>query len=100
MSDDAFSRVGRAGRMPHNIASVTDLATRRRSDDVLSSMSFVFGGVHYGTIPIATPYTKGKPIVLYIVPQGSDRPGDDFAGPLDCLVTDDVPLAADLDVAR
>ena len=81
-------------------ASVTELATRRRNDDVLSTISFVFGGVHYGTIPIATPYVKGKPIVLYIVPQGCERDGDIFAGPLDCLVTDDVALAADLDVAR
>jgi hypothetical protein len=88
MSENAFTKV-------------TDLATRRRGDDVLSSMSFVFGGVHYGTIPIGMPYTNGKPIVLYVVPQ---RPGgardDVFAGPLDCLVTDDIALAADLDVAR
>lgn len=81
-------------------ATVTDLATRRRSEEVLSSMTFVFGGVHYGTIPIATPYTKGKPIVLYIVPQGRKCAGDDFTGPVDCLVTDDVALAAGLDVAR
>jgi hypothetical protein len=80
--------------------SVTDLATRRRSDDVLSTISFVFGGVHYGTIPIATPYAKGKPFVLYIVPRRSDGTGDGFAGPLDCLVTDDVALAAELGVAR
>ncbi len=100
MSDDAFTNAGRAGRTPQYGASVTDLATRRRSDDVLSSMSFVFGGVHYGTIPIAAPYTKGKPIVLYIVPQVRDCAGSDFAGPLDCLVTDDVALASDLEVAR
>jgi hypothetical protein len=81
MSDAAFT-------------NVTDLATRRRSDDVLSTISFVFGGVHYGTIPIATPYVKGKPFVLYVVPQGRDCAGDEFAGPLDCLVTDDVALAA------
>lgn len=86
--------------MPHSGASVTDLATRRRSDDVLSTMSFVFGGVHYGTIPIATPYTKGKPIVLYIVPHVPDSSPDLFTGPIDCLITDDAALAADLDVAR
>ncbi|MEA2785122.1 MAG: hypothetical protein QOF71_1226 [Candidatus Eremiobacteraeota bacterium] len=80
--------------------SVTDLATRRRTDDVLNTISFVFGGVHYGTIPIATPYVKGKPIVLYIVPQSRTCTGEGFAGPLDCLVTDDVALAAELDVAR
>ncbi|HWT06233.1 MAG TPA: hypothetical protein VN224_10785 [Xanthomonadales bacterium] len=92
--------VGRAGRALQTGGSVTDLATRRRSDDVLSSMSFVFGGIHYGTIPIAAPYTKGKPIVLYIVPQVPDSSRDVFSGPVDCLVTDDVALAADLDVAR
>jgi len=99
MSDDAFTTVGRIGRPQHR-ASVTDLATRRRTDDVLSSMSFVFGGVHYGTILITMPYTTGKPIVLYIVPQGRGSNDDVFAGPLDCLLTDDVALAADLDIAR
>jgi hypothetical protein len=79
---------------------VTDLATRRRSDDVLSTITIVFGGVHYGTFPVATPYVKGKPIALYVVPQRRDCAGDAFAGPLDCLITDDVALAADLDVAR
>jgi len=88
MSEDTFTKV-------------TDLAARRRSNDVLSSMSFVFGGVHYGTIPITAPYTQGKPIVLYVVPQRREGFADDvFAGPLDCLVTDDAALAADLDVAR
>ncbi|MDQ6944573.1 MAG: hypothetical protein M3169_18905 [Candidatus Eremiobacteraeota bacterium] len=66
---------------------------------MLTTITFVFGGVHYGTIPIATPYVKGKPLVLYVVPQ-RDCAGNDFAGPLDCLVTDDVSLAAELDVAR
>lgn len=89
MSDDAFTT-----------AAVTDIATRRRSEEVLSSVSFVFGGVHYGTIPIATPYTRGKPIVLYVVPQGRDWAGDGFTGAVDCLVTDDIGLAAGLDVAR
>ncbi len=99
MSDDAFTTARRSTGTAPRGASVTELSTRRRSDDVLSTMSFVFGGVHYGTIPIATPYTKGKPIVLYIVPNRSSG-GDVFTGPLDCLVTDDVALAADLDVAR
>ena len=49
---------------------------------------------------VATPYAKGKPIVLYVVPQGGECAGDGFAGPLDCLITDDVALAAELDVAR
>jgi len=87
MSNAAFSKV-------------TELATRRRSDDVLSTITIVFGGVHYGTIDVATPYAKGKPIVLYVVPQGDERAGAGFAGPLDCLITDDVALAAELDVAR
>jgi hypothetical protein len=80
--------------------NVTDIATRRRSDDVLSTITIVFGGVNYGTIPVATPYVKGRPIALYVVPQARDSAGDVFAGPLDCLITDDLALAAELDVAR
>ncbi len=87
MSADAFS-------------NVTELATHRRRHDRLSTISFVFAGVHYGTISISAPYVRGKPIALYIVPRdgGGDESG--FSGPLDCLVTDDAALAADLDVAR
>ncbi|MEA2688276.1 MAG: hypothetical protein QOJ39_121 [Candidatus Eremiobacteraeota bacterium] len=81
------------------MATVTDLSTRRRGDDVLSSISFVLRGVHYGTFSVAMPYTRGKPLVLYVVPQGADVPADRLAGPLDCLVTDDAALA-DVDVAR
>jgi hypothetical protein len=95
MSETAWTSERRTGG-----ASVTDLASRRRSDDVLSTITLVFGGVNYGTIEVATPYLKGKPLVLYVVPQGSARAGDGFAGPLDCLITDDVALAAELDVAR
>jgi hypothetical protein len=81
-------------------ATVVQLATRRRSDDVLSSISFVFGGVHYGTIDVTTPYTKGKPIVLYVVPQREDAENAAFAGPVDCLITDDEALAARLEATR
>jgi hypothetical protein len=80
------------------VATVAHLASRRRNDDILSSMTFVFGGVHYGTITISTPYVKGKPIVLYIVPRNAPDCGDPFAGPLDCLITDDTALASDFDV--
>jgi len=80
--------------------TVTHLASRRRSDDVLCSMTFVFGGVHYGTIPISAPYVKGKPIVLYVVPANRAWGGEALTGPLDCLVTDDLTLAAGVDVAR
>jgi hypothetical protein len=100
MIDDADTHPRRTGATPTGCASVTELATRRRIDDVLTSISFVFGGVHYGTIPIFAPYTRGRPIVLYIVPGRAGTDGDIFAGPLECLVTDDVSLAADLDMAR
>ena len=79
---------------------VIDLATRRRGDDVLSSITFVFGGVNYGTIPVTAPYTKGKPIVLYVVAQREDAGDDAFAGPVDCLITDDAALAARREAAR
>jgi hypothetical protein len=81
-------------------ATVTDLATRRLNGDVLRSITLVFGGVNYGTLSVSTPYTKGKPIALYVVPQSEDRGDDVLAGPLDCLVTDDLTLAAARDVAR
>ncbi|GEM_PF-3446245 len=79
-------------------ASVTDLASRRRSGDVLRSITLVFGGVNYGTIEVAAPYTRGKPVALYLA--GAETASEaTLAGALDCLVTDDVSLAADLDVA-
>ena len=82
------------------MATVTDLSTRRRGDDVLRSISFVFGGVHYGTFSIEMPYSSGKPLVLYVVPQDAGVSADRLAGPLDCLVTDDAALAAGADIAR
>ena len=78
-------------------ATVTDLATRRREDNVLGSITVVFGGVNYGTIPVQAPYAAGKPIALYLVPSDSRGPDadDPLHGPLDCLITDDVALALD-----
>ncbi len=81
-------------------ATVTQIAAYRRTEDVLTSITFVFGGVHYGTIAVSAPYTKGKPIVLYIVPQQSGGDNAGLSGPVDCLLTDEVALAADLGVAR
>ena len=78
---------------------MTDLAAHRRGDDVIRSFTFFFNGINYGTFPISTPYTRGKPIVLYLVPAVTDRGADIQGGPLDCLVTDDVTLTADMDVA-
>ncbi len=89
-----------SGDMTSQGATVTDLATRRGGENVLSSITFVFGGVHYGTLNIATPYATGKPIALYVVPRRAGETGEFFSGPLDCLVTDDAALAADLETAR
>jgi hypothetical protein len=80
--------------------TVTDLTTRRRRDDVLSTITLVFDGIHFGTFSISAPYTRGKPIMLYLVRQAEDSGGEDIAGPIDCLLTDDATLSADLDVAR
>jgi hypothetical protein len=99
MSDDS-STIRSPRVSARGTATVTDLATRRRSDDVLRSITLVFGGVNYGTVTVSTPYTSGKPIALYVVPRCEDQGGDLLAGPLDCLVTDDLALAADLDLAR
>ena len=79
-------------------ATVTQLMAGRRSDDVLASITLVFGGVNYGTIPISAPFVRGKPIALYIVPRDDAEPGEILAGPLDCLITDDLALAADVGV--
>ena len=101
MIDDDTSTYGARGESggPRK-ATVTNLATRRGSGDVLRSITFVFGGINYGTFPIATPYFRGKPIVLYIVPQNEAGRGNDLTGPLDCLVTDDPALGNDLEIAR
>jgi hypothetical protein len=92
---------------PGESSKITDLAGRRRrgaprQTDVLRSITFVFDGVHYGTVPVSMPYTRGKPIVLYVVPD-HDRCGDEIEGPVDCLLTDDPTLGAhrtDLEAAR
>ena len=79
-------------------ASVTELATRRRrNDDVVDSITFVFEGVHYGTFPVHAPYAAGKPIVLYVVPAGEavNTIETTFCGAVDCLITDDATLAHD-----
>ena len=84
-------------------ASVTDLASRRRGDDVLNSVTLVFEGVHYGTFPVRARYRKGKPIVLYVVPTHDfigGREGDGVCGPVDCLITDDPALALAHEAAR
>ena len=76
-------------------ATVTDLAARRRSENVLETVSLVFGGVHYGTVPLNVPYTSGKPLMLFIVPSRSapETADDLWSGPVDCLITDDPALA-------
>jgi hypothetical protein len=83
-------------------ASVTDLATRRRGDDVLNSVTLVFEGVHYGTFPVRARYPKGKPMVLYVVPSHGQLGTCDegVCGPVDCLITDDPALALAHEAAR
>lgn len=97
-----YVRTGRGhGASPvSGLATVTDLDTRRQANDVLSTITFVFGGVHYGTVAVGTPYTRGKPIVLYVVPQAGDRGDDTLTGPVDCLVTDEPALAEHVGIAR
>ena len=83
-------------------ANVTELAAWRRESDVLETITIVFGGVNYGTIPIRTPYAGGKPIRLYVIPSSgtaSCEPGAMHGG-LDCLITDDPALGADLEHLR
>ena len=74
-------------------ATVTHLATRRRANDVIQTLTFFFGGVNYGTLTIHAPYVIGKPVVLYLVPATGEPNGADFSGPLEGLITDDATLA-------
>ena len=99
MHDDSLTIQPPPAVVANGGASVTDLASRRRSGDVLRSITLVFGGVNYGTIAVSTPYTHGKPIALYVVSKG-DAAADLLTGPLDCLITDDVGLAVEFDLAR
>lgn len=95
MLDDISAGPRSAAHVPaRSNAPVIDLATKRRSDDRLHSITFVFGGVHYGTFSVDASYPNGKPIVLYLVPaHGRDHEfGDWPCGPLDCLITDDAAL--------
>jgi hypothetical protein len=80
----------------HN-ETVTNIASRRREENVLASITLVFDGVHYGTIPVGARYAPDKPVVLYLVPaRGAVSCADGaLRGPLDCLITDDVHLALD-----
>jgi len=88
----------------HRGASVTDLATRRRGENVLTSVTLVFQGVHYGTFPVQARYADGKAMVLYVVPSRAEEPGpggeDGLRGPVDCLITDDPGLALAHKAAR
>jgi hypothetical protein len=92
MSDDS-STIRSPRVSARGTATVTDLATRRRSDDVLRSITLVFGGVNYGTLSITAPYTRGQPVALYLLPQAENADGEVLAGALDCLVTDDFALS-------
>ena len=92
-----------SGRRPYRArpvlsrsTTVTDLSTRRLDDNILGSITLVFGGVNYGTIQVKAPYPPDKPIVLYLVPQiCAAGDGGALHGPLDCLITDDAGLALD-----
>jgi hypothetical protein len=97
MIHDISTRPRRARAPSEHGATVTDLASRRRGDDVLGSVTVVFGGVNYGTIPLRAPYAAGKPFALYVVPAGGAATGEDgeLRGPVDCLITDDAELALD-----
>ena len=81
-------------------ATVTQLDAHRRATDVLSTITFVFGGVHFGTFDVVAPYTRGKPLMLYFVAQNDRDSSGEIAGPIDCLVTDDAMLGADAEAAR
>lgn len=78
--------------------SVSDLSARRRGRNVLSTITVVLGGVHYGTLSVNAPYEPGRPFVLYAVPAGVGL--DPLTGTLDCLITDEAGLGTGQTVAR
>jgi hypothetical protein len=92
MTDDPSPNAPRSGRATSPRASVTDLSKRRRRNDVLHSITVVFGGVHYGTIVVDAPYLEGKPMTLYVVPAQDGAGSERLSGPIDCLITDDASL--------
>lgn len=81
-------------------APVTSIERRRRGKDVITSITFVLGGVVYPTIPVSMSYTRGEPLVLYVVPTGDNARGRLFDGPLECVITDNAGLAAAERTAR
>lgn len=84
--------------MKDGSSKVTDISSRRvHEDDVLDSVTLVFGGINYGTFRVRVPYAKGRPFALYLVAANAGATGADgeLRGPLDCLITDDAALALD-----
>ena len=101
MTDHFRNALTRRSRSARASGTVTSLVTRRASSiDVLTSLTVYLGGVHYGTFPLRMSYERGKPIVLYVVPAGGGTFGDDIAGPVDCLLTDDENLGIGVEQAR
>jgi len=88
-------------RTPRSRASVVDLnAFRRRDENVIESITLVFDGVNYGTIPVRVPYAPGRPIRLFLTPCADAGTAGPLAGRLDALVTDDETLSAELRPAQ
>ena len=80
---------------------VVDLATRRRREEnVIESLTLVFGGVHYGTVAVRIPYASDKPIRLFLAPVEEGETENGLAGRVDALVTDDETAALELEAAR
>ncbi len=84
-----------ASELPKGTSAVTELAAFSREENVLGSITLVFDGVNYGTVPVRAPYAAGKPIALYLVPsrRGETAEDEPLHGTLDCLITDDLGLA-------
>ncbi len=93
MNEHIADRYPRAGLAPRQAAKVIQLSNYLRHENVLDSVTFYFGGQHFGTFAIKAPIPNGTSLRLYVVGQDGDPASrDGSSGQLDCLVTDDACL--------
>jgi hypothetical protein len=83
-------------------ATITDIWSRRRDENVINSITFHVGGKTCGTFMVDAPYESGKQLSLYVVPRApaSWRDGEAFRGHIDCLISDEPLLGAAEEKAR
>ena len=97
MNERIGDRCASAVPTPQRIATVTELSSRRRRENLLDSVTFFVGGQNYGTFTIKAPIPAGTQLRLYVVERNDDpaHSRNGAAASMDCLVTDDASVASD-----